>query len=187
ELSEYGLYQIEQELQTLKERLELSVPIYPIIGTVQRRNRVSAVLNAFKVQTLYHAAAYKHVPLVEYNMVEGVRNNIFGTWHTAEAAIEAGVEQFVLVSTDKAVRPTNVMGTTKRISELVLQALANREGVTTRFAMVRFGNVLGSSGSVVPLFKQQIEAGGPLTVTQDRKSTRLNSSHVKISYAVFCL
>lgn len=165
ELSEYGLYQIEQELQTLKERLELSVPIYPIIGTVQRRNRVSAVLNAFKVQTLYHAAAYKHVPLVEYNMVEGVRNNIFGTWHTAEAAIEAGVEQFVLVSTDKAVRPTNVMGTTKRISELVLQALANREGVTTRFAMVRFGNVLGSSGSVVPLFKQQIEAGGPLTVT----------------------
>lgn len=165
ELSEYGLYSIEGELLAMAKRLGLKVPIYPIIGTVQRRNRVEAVMRAFKVQTVYHAAAYKHVPLVEYNMVEGVRNNVFGTWHTAEAAISAGVEQFVLISTDKAVRPTNVMGTTKRLSELVLQALASRADVATRFAMVRFGNVLGSSGSVVPLFKRQIEAGGPVTVT----------------------
>jgi len=166
ELSEFGLYSIEEELHALNKCLGLNVPIYPMIGTVQRRNRIEAVMRAFKVQTVYHAAAYKHVPLVEFNMVEGVRNNVFGTWHTAEAAISAGVEQFVLISTDKAVRPTNVMGTTKRLSELVLQALASRPEVTTRFAMVRFGNVLGSSGSVVPLFKRQIEAGGPVTVTR---------------------
>lgn len=165
ELSEFGLYSIEEELHALNKRLGLNVRIYPMIGTVQRRNRIEAVMRAFNVQTVYHAAAYKHVPLVEFNMVEGVRNNVFGTWHTAEAAISAGVEQFVLISTDKAVRPTNVMGTTKRLSELVLQALASRAGVATRFAMVRFGNVLGSSGSVVPLFKRQIEAGGPVTVT----------------------
>lgn len=165
ELSEFGLYSIDNELRAMAEKLKLSIPIYPIIGTVQRRNRVAAVMQAFKVQTVYHAAAYKHVPLVEFNMVEGVRNNVFGTWHTAEAAIETGVEQFVLISTDKAVRPTNVMGTTKRLSELVLQALASRPGVATRFCMVRFGNVLGSSGSVVPLFKRQIAEGGPVTVT----------------------
>lgn len=165
ELSEYGLYSIENELRAMAKRLGIDSAIYPMIGTVQRMNRVEAVMRAFKVQTVYHAAAYKHVPLVEYNMVEGVRNNVFGTWHTAEAAIASGVEQFVLISTDKAVRPTNVMGTTKRLSELVLQALASRSGVATRFAMVRFGNVLGSSGSVVPLFKRQIEEGGPVTVT----------------------
>ena len=165
ELSEYGLYSIDNELRAMATRLGLDVPIYPMIGTVQRRNRVEAVMKAFKVQTVYHAAAYKHVPLVEFNMVEGVRNNVFGTWHTAEAAIAAGVEQFVLISTDKAVRPTNVMGTTKRLSELVLQGLASRADVSTRFCMVRFGNVLGSSGSVVPLFKRQIAEGGPVTVT----------------------
>lgn len=165
ELSEYGLYSIDNELRAMAARLGLDVPIYPMIGTVQRRNRVEAVMKAFKVQTVYHAAAYKHVPLVEFNMVEGVRNNVFGTWHTAEAAIAAGVEQFVLISTDKAVRPTNVMGTTKRLSELVLQGLASRADVSTRFCMVRFGNVLGSSGSVVPLFKRQIAEGGPVTVT----------------------
>jgi FlaA1/EpsC-like NDP-sugar epimerase len=169
ELSEFGLYSIEKELHELISKHDLpEIPIYPIIGTVQRRNRIEAVMTSFHVQTVYHAAAYKHVPLVEFNMVEGVRNNVFGTWHTAEAAVKAKVELFVLISTDKAVRPTNVMGTTKRLAELVLQGMAQRtqqsEG-NTRFCMVRFGNVLGSSGSVVPLFKKQIEQGGPVTVT----------------------
>ncbi|MFC0444242.1 polysaccharide biosynthesis protein [Pseudidiomarina halophila] len=166
EISEFGLYNIERELQEIMQRHKLKgITIYPIIGTVQRRNRIAAVMKSFHVQTVYHAAAYKHVPLVEFNMVEGVRNNVFGTWHTAEAAIAANVELFVLISTDKAVRPTNVMGTTKRLAELVLQGLAERNGSATRFCMVRFGNVLGSSGSVVPLFKKQIEQGGPVTVT----------------------
>ncbi|MGQ4276427.1 polysaccharide biosynthesis protein [Pseudidiomarina sp. E22-M8] len=166
EISEFGLYSIERELAEIIQRHNLeNITIYPIIGTVQRRNRIAAVMKSFRVQTVYHAAAYKHVPLVEFNMVEGVRNNVFGTWHTAEAAIAANVELFVLISTDKAVRPTNVMGTTKRLAELVLQGLAQRNGSATRFCMVRFGNVLGSSGSVVPLFKKQIEQGGPVTVT----------------------
>lgn len=169
ELSEFGLYSIEKELRELIIKHKLpSIDIFPIIGTVQRRNRIEAVMTSFHVQTVYHAAAYKHVPLVEYNMVEGVRNNVFGTWHTAEAALKANVELFVLISTDKAVRPTNVMGTTKRLAELVLQGLAQRTKAAqgqTRFCMVRFGNVLGSSGSVVPLFKRQIENGGPVTVT----------------------
>jgi FlaA1/EpsC-like NDP-sugar epimerase len=116
------------------------------------------------VQTVYHAAAYKHVPIVELNMIEGVYNNVFATWHTAEAALDTNVETFVLVSTDKAVNPTNVMGAAKRLAELVLQGLQLRKG-NTRFCMVRFGNVLASSGSVVPLFHDQIKAGGPVTVT----------------------
>lgn len=164
ELSEFALYAIERELMQICQQQSIGAEIIPVIGTVQRRNRIETVLRTFAVDTVYHAAAYKHVPLVEYNMVEGVRNNVFGTWHTAEAAISAGVKQFVLISTDKAVRPTNVMGTTKRLSELVLQGLAQRQS-GTRFSMVRFGNVLGSSGSVVPLFKEQIEHGGPVTVT----------------------
>ncbi len=121
-------------------------------------------MQSFRIQTIYHTAAYKHVPLVEFNIIEGVRNNVFGTLYAAQAAIEAEVETFVLISTDKAVRPTNTMGASKRLAELILQALT-REKHKTRFCMVRFGNVLGSSGSVVPLFRQQIDKGGPITLT----------------------
>ncbi|MFA0568298.1 polysaccharide biosynthesis protein [Vibrio gallaecicus] len=168
EVSEFGLYQIDRELCLMKENNGYDVEIVPLLGSVQRSHRLLTSMKSFGVQTVYHAAAYKHVPLVEYNVVEGVRNNVYGTYYTAKAAIEAGVESFVLISTDKAVRPTNVMGTTKRMAELGLQALAQQENLKsngTRFCMVRFGNVLGSSGSVIPLFKKQIKAGGPLTVT----------------------
>ncbi|MGR5540562.1 polysaccharide biosynthesis protein [Vibrio campbellii] len=168
ELSEFGLYQIDRELNQLKAEKGLSCDIIPLLGSVQRQHRLETIMASFKVQTVYHAAAYKHVPLVEYNVIEGVRNNVYGTYYTATAAIKAGVESFVLISTDKAVRPTNVMGTTKRMAELGLQALAEQENEKangTRFCMVRFGNVLGSSGSVIPLFKKQIAAGGPVTVT----------------------
>jgi FlaA1/EpsC-like NDP-sugar epimerase len=168
ELSEFGLYQVDRELSNLVSSEGLSVEIIPLLGSVQRINRLATAMKSFGVQTVYHAAAYKHVPLVEYNVVEGVRNNVFGTYYTAKAAIEAQVESFVLISTDKAVRPTNVMGTTKRMAELGLQALAEQESAKehgTRFCMVRFGNVLGSSGSVIPLFKKQIANGGPITVT----------------------
>ncbi|WP_392343451.1 polysaccharide biosynthesis protein [uncultured Shewanella sp.] len=164
ELSEFALYTIDRELIATAKQLGLNVRIIPMMGSVQRENRVKAIMKAFGVQTVYHAAAYKHVPLVEHNVVEGVRNNVFGTLYTARAAIAANVETFVLISTDKAVRPTNVMGTTKRMAELVLQGLS-REQNQTRFCMVRFGNVLGSSGSVVPLFRTQIANGGPVTVT----------------------
>lgn len=166
ELSEFGLYQIDRELNELVQQKQLNVEIVPIIGSVQRINRVENVLKAFSVETVYHAAAYKHVPLVENNIVEGVRNNVFGTMYAAQAAVKAGVDTFVLVSTDKAVRPTNVMGATKRMAELILQALANQQS-STRFCMVRFGNVLGSSGSVVPLFRKQIKDGGPVTLTHN--------------------
>ncbi|BCL71454.1 nucleoside-diphosphate sugar epimerase [Vibrio nigripulchritudo] len=168
ELSEFGLYQIDRELSNFVQAESLNIEIVPLLGSVQRINRVATTMKSFGVQTVYHAAAYKHVPLVEYNVVEGVRNNVFGTYYTAKAAIEAQVESFVLISTDKAVRPTNVMGTTKRMAELGLQALAEEENGKekgTRFCMVRFGNVLGSSGSVIPLFKKQIATGGPITVT----------------------
>jgi FlaA1/EpsC-like NDP-sugar epimerase len=166
ELSEYGLYAIDRELQELADSLQVNVEIVPLIGSVQRVNRLENVMKAFNVDTVYHAAAYKHVPLVENNTVEGVRNNIFGTMYCAQAAIAANVETFVLVSTDKAVRPTNIMGATKRMAELVLQALS-KEQSNTRFCMVRFGNVLGSSGSVVPLFRKQIQDGGPITLTHN--------------------
>lgn len=164
ETSEFTLYQIDQELTNLCQAEGYQVRIVPIMASVQRQNRLEAVMSAFGVHTVYHAAACKHVPLVEYNVVEGVRNNVFGTWRAAEAAINCGVENFVLISTDKAVRPTNVMGTSKRVAELVLQGLSQRQSKTL-FCMVRFGNVLGSSGSVVPLFKKQIRAGGPITLT----------------------
>ena len=136
----------------------------PLLGSVVDRRRMAEVIEGFAVQTLYHAAAYKHVPLVEHNVVEGVRNNVLGTLHTALAARTGGVEHMVLISTDKAVRPTNVMGASKRFAELVLQGLSEAHP-GPRFSMVRFGNVLGSSGSVVPKFREQIRRGGPVTVT----------------------
>jgi FlaA1/EpsC-like NDP-sugar epimerase len=164
ELSEFALYNIEQELKNHIAQYKITTRIIPVLGSVQDLARLQTVMQSFNVKTLYHAAAYKHVPLVEFNVTEGVRNNVFGTWHAAEAAINAGVDTFVLISTDKAVRPTNIMGASKRLAELVLQALSMRQS-STRFCMVRFGNVLGSSGSVVPLFREQIRRGGPITVT----------------------
>lgn len=166
ELSEFSLYSIEQELSNYIRDNDLSsIQLIPAMGSVQHSRRLTELMKRFQVQTVYHAAAYKHVPLVEYNTIEGVRNNIFGTLHCAQAAIEAKVDTFVLISTDKAVRPTNTMGASKRMAELVLQALADRQDHCTRFCMVRFGNVLGSSGSVIPLFEKQIEDGGPVTLT----------------------
>ncbi|QTF91391.1 nucleoside-diphosphate sugar epimerase/dehydratase [Halomonas sp. BM-2019] len=164
EFCEFSLYAIERELQQLVHDQQLPVTVKALLGSVQDRQRLDSVLRTFQVNTIYHAAAYKHVPMVEHNSIQGILNNVFGTLATAQAAIECGVETFVLVSTDKAVRPTNVMGTTKRLAELVCQALAAKQRFT-RFTMVRFGNVLGSSGSVVPLFHEQIARGGPVTVT----------------------
>lgn len=164
ELSELALYTLEMELRETVEAENLDVRIIPLMGSVQNPGRITAALKRFKVQTVYHAAAYKHVPLVEHNVVEGLRNNVFGTKTMADAAIDAGVDAFILVSTDKAVRPTNIMGASKRLAELVCQAAAVRQDGTI-FSMVRFGNVLGSSGSVIPRFRRQVEAGGPVTVT----------------------
>jgi FlaA1/EpsC-like NDP-sugar epimerase len=162
--SEFGLYAIDKELKKLKET-SLVIQIVPLLGSVQNSSRLISIFKKFAVNTVFHAAAYKHVPLVEYNTVEGIRNNVFGTLNCANAAIECNVDSFVLISTDKAVRPTNVMGASKRVAELILQALAKETKCSTIFSMVRFGNVLGSSGSVVPLFRSQIKAGGPVTVT----------------------
>jgi FlaA1/EpsC-like NDP-sugar epimerase len=161
EISEFNLYQIHSELTAGNGECE----IVPLLGSVCDRERLDRVLARFRIDTVYHAAAYKHVPLVETNPFEGIRNNVFGTMHTAQAAAAAGVESFILISTDKAVRPTNIMGATKRIAELVVQWVASSQGCLTRVCMVRFGNVLGSSGSVVPLFTRQIQDGGPITVT----------------------
>jgi FlaA1/EpsC-like NDP-sugar epimerase len=164
EMSELALYNIQRELEEVAAHERLSAEIVPLLGNAHHRHRVREVLSTFGVQTIYHAAAYKHVPIVEHNVIEGIHNNVISTWYTAEAALETGVETFVLISTDKAVNPANVMGATKRLAELVLQALQERT-THTRFCMVRFGNVLASSGSVVPLFQEQIRRGGPVTVT----------------------
>jgi len=179
EHSEYNLYTIACELQAFIERHTLPVKLIPILGNLCDTTRLLKVLKHWQVTTFYHAAAYKHVPLVEQNSAAGVFNNVFGTLHAAEAAITAEVSHFVLISTDKAVRPTNVMGSSKRLAEMVLQALSgeaepllfNAQEQTvnkTCFSMVRFGNVLGSSGSVIPLFRQQIASGGPVTVTHPK-------------------
>ena len=167
--SEYALYQAERSLRELQARLGSHIEMVVLLGSVQDQRRLETIFNTFGVQSVYHAAAYKHVPMVEYNVAEGVYNNVFGTWYAAEAARRTGVETFVLVSTDKAVRPTNIMGASKRFAELVLQGVAQND-YHTRFCMVRFGNVLGSSGSVVPLFREQIEKGGPVTVTHPEVS-----------------
>ena len=163
ELNEFSLYAIEREL----ELQGVGVPIFALLGNVQDQKRIESACLRFNINTIYHAAAYKHVPMVEKNTSEGVRNNVFGTLSCVKAAVASKVETFVLISTDKAVRPTNTMGATKRFAELVLQGLA-REQSDTRLIMVRFGNVLGSSGSVVPLFREQIANGGPITVTDSR-------------------
>lgn len=170
EQNEHGLFQIENELRELVQQMypkspELLNNITPILASVTNQSRLQLVCSTFGVQTIYHAAAYKHVPMVEKNPLEAISNNILGTFRSANAAINSNVETFVLISTDKAVRPTNTMGASKRFAELILQGLAKRNDCNTRFTMVRFGNVLGSSGSVVPLFREQIRNGGPVTVT----------------------
>lgn len=172
EASEFALYNIEQELnETLASSCRDDQPRFKcILGDAQDRQHVRQVMKSFNVQSVYHTAAYKHVPMVEQNQVVGVRNNVLGTLHTAQAAMDAGVETFTLISTDKAVRPTNVMGATKRLAELIIKHLAATMDVKTRFSIVRFGNVLDSSGSVVPRFRRQIKNGGPITVTHPEVS-----------------
>jgi FlaA1/EpsC-like NDP-sugar epimerase len=181
EHSEFNLYSILSELEQRITRNSLPVKLLPILGSVRDQAKLLDVMKTWRVDTVYHAAAYKHVPIVEHNIAEGVLNNVIGTLNTAQAALQAGASNFVLISTDKAVRPTNVMGSTKRLAELTLQALSrelapvlfgDKSNVSrvnkTRFTMVRFGNVLGSSGSVIPLFHKQIKSGGPLTVTHPK-------------------
>ena len=169
--SEFALYKIQQELeQRLIGLKQLSMTLVPVLASVTNSGRMSAAIAQWKPDIIYHAAAYKHVPLVESNVIEGISNNVMGTLALAKIAIEFKVPNFVLISTDKAVRPTNVMGASKRLAEMILQALEETTN-QTRFSMVRFGNVLNSSGSVVPRFHQQIESGGPITLT-DKRVTR---------------
>ncbi len=181
EHSEFNLYSILSELELRVRREALAINVLPVLGSVRNHAHLLEVMQSWHVDTVYHAAAYKHVPMVEHNISEGVQNNVIGTLYSAQAAVQAGVANFVLISTDKAVRPTNVMGSTKRLAEMILQALSQEcapvlfgqnDNVAqvnkTRFTMVRFGNVLGSSGSVIPLFRKQILSGGPLTVTHPK-------------------
>ena len=162
--NEFGLYNIHQELLALCAKRQLTTELLPLLGSVANLPRLHAIFSGYRPTTVYHAAAYKHVPMVEDNPGEGILNNVFGTLNMAQAAKQHGARRFVLVSTDKAVRPTNVMGASKRLAEMVLQAYA-QQAADTCFTMVRFGNVLGSSGSVVPLFRRQIAEGGPITLT----------------------
>ena len=169
EQSEFALYAIHQELEEKLAGLDVATPpvLVPLLASVQDDDRMREIMSTWHPDTVYHAAAYKHVPLVEHNPAAGIKNNVLGTLRTAQAAAENGVTDFVLISTDKAVRPTNVMGASKRLAEMALQSLAANQGTSggTKFSMVRFGNVLGSSGSVVPKFRQQIRDGGPITLT----------------------
>jgi len=168
ELSEFALYNIHHELQLQCDEDQPQVQLLPLLASVRDEKHMLEIMRTWKPQTVYHAAAYKHVPMVEHNPAEGIKNNSLGTWTMARLAMDFGVRDFVLISTDKAVRPTNIMGASKRLAEMCLQALADAaaaQGANTRFAMVRFGNVLGSSGSVVPLFRKQIKADGPITLT----------------------
>jgi len=162
EQSEFALYAIHQELEEKLAGRE--IVLVPLLASVQDDDRMREIMSTWRPDTVYHAAAYKHVPLVEHNPAEGIKNNVLGTLRTALAASDSGVADFVLISTDKAVRPTNLMGASKRLAEMALQALAATVK-DTKFSMVRFGNVLGSSGSVVPKFRQQIRDGGPITLT----------------------
>ena len=165
EANEYALYRIFEELEGISALSGFAGSVVPILCSVQDSSRIRKIFSTWRPDTIYHAAAYKHVPLVEHNVIEGIRNNIFGTYWTAKIAVEFGVSNFVLVSTDKAVRPTNVMGATKRFAEMILQAMSDNPESKTSFSMVRFGNVLESSGSVIPKFRKQIAMGGPVTVT----------------------
>jgi len=164
DISEPSLYQIDRRLRTLARKKDIDCEITALLGSVHDERRIREIMGSFKIETVYHAAAYKHVPIVEQNLFEGIQNNVLGTWHTVQAAIDARVQSFVLISTDKAVNPTSVMGATKRFAEIILQSCQSRTHDTC-LSMVRFGNVLESSGSVVPLFKDQIRNGGPVTVT----------------------
>ena len=169
EISEYALYAINAELEALNDKARIE--LIPLIGSIQDRERVDKIIEIWKPATIYHAAAYKHVPIVEHNIIEGLKNNVFGTLNIAESALRNNVSDFVFISTDKAVRPTNIMGATKRLGELILQSLNNENSLdmnkkmNTKFTIVRFGNVLGSSGSVIPKFRNQIKKGGPITLT----------------------
>ena len=168
EISEFALYSIHSEIEELKS---VNIEVIPLLGSVQDVKRMDEILSIWQPATIYHTAAYKHVPIVEYNLIEGLKNNVFGTFELANLAINKKVSNFVFVSTDKAVRPTNIMGATKRLAELCLQAFNNKiiqednNKFNTKFSIVRFGNVLQSSGSVIPKFREQIRKGGPLTLT----------------------
>lgn len=172
EHSEHALYLINQELLNQYKRIDYKIKIIPILGSITNKQRVEETIKKFEINTIYHAAAYKHVTLIENNIGEGILNNIFGTYHVAQTALDMNVESFILISTDKAVRPTSAMGATKRICELIIQGLSQKQDTIststrkpTSFVIVRFGNVLGSSGSVIPLFQKQIASGGPITIT----------------------
>ena len=161
ELSEFALYKINEDLKNINK----SIKIIPLLINIQNKTKIEHVFNTFNIDTVYHAAAYKHVPLVEENITESVKNNVFGTFNLAEAALKYNVSNFVLISSDKAVRSTNIMGATKRLAEICVQSLYDNQNQQSKFAIVRFGNVLQSSGSVIPKFKQQIKEGGPVTLT----------------------